>query len=118
MLSEPEVMHIRYSGEVTIEDVAEATSQALGMTRRERPCRFLTPPGNAQANLKFLDYANIPFKWETGGAHRENRLAIVKPASGLSFDILNFFVVNACSRGWSVLALNDRESAVAWLTRK
>jgi len=53
--SEPDVMHIKYSGKVTVEDVAEATSQALGMTRRERPCRFLTTIENAQVKLKVLD---------------------------------------------------------------
>lgn len=108
-------IEVAYTGSVTINEVQEATTEALSLATGIGPHFFLADLSDALSRLSVRDIYAMPEQWEAARATRSNRLACVVPQGAVPAEDLRFYENVTHNRGWKVQVFEARAAAVNWL---
>jgi hypothetical protein len=109
-------IHIVHSGTVTEQDSKDATAEALALAQGNGPHLFLSDILDAESQLSTLDIYDKPSEWEALGLNRANKLALVVPEGGKTWEDARFYANTCRNQGWQVTVFSQRQEAIDWLT--
>ena len=114
-IAEERIIVITYSGKVIIEEVREATVQAIAMQKEERIEQVLIDATLMTAWPSRVDMWHLVESYPRLEAPRRTRLAAIRPQVPDKTDISGFFEVVCQNRSYNAKAFHTREDAEKWL---
>jgi hypothetical protein len=106
---------LTYSGKVTIEEVREATVQAIAMQKEGRTDRVLIDAMTMTAWPSLADMWHLVESYPQLEAPRRTRLAAIRPQVPDKTDVSGFFETVCKNRCYNASAFHTREDAEGWL---
>ena len=114
-VAEKGMIVISYSGKVTIEEVREATVQAIAMQKEGRTDRVLIDAMTMTAWPSRVEMWHLVESYSQLEAPRRTRLAAIRPQVPDKTDVSGFFETVCRNRCYNAKAFHTREDAEGWL---
>lgn len=111
------IVILTYTGRVTGRDIQEAAAARIDLGKQKGVTKFLIDTKCVEADESAtFDIYDIPNKlYNEKAVLHESNLAIIKPDSEESMEMVRFFETTCLNRGWTARIFKDRESAISWL---
>lgn len=114
------IVEVVYAGDVSARELQEATSEFIGLEKREGLNRFLVDVADMTLarSTRLSDLFDLPaIQYEREKADRKGRVAVFAPVTSKVLDEAQFYESACINRGWNVRVFAVREEAVSWLTQ-
>ena len=114
-----QIVVLTYSGKTTGEDIKEAAAARIAMGKEKGVNKFLIDAGKveteASATLSIYEVPEDLYLRQE--ANRKSRIAVIRPESSVSREMVEFYETACLNLGWLVKVFQDRDNAVEWLLR-
>ena len=105
-----------FNGTITNQDSKDAIAEALALALKDGLHMFLTDVLDAESQVFIWEIYDIPSQWESLGASRKNKLALVVPKGGRMWEDARFYETTCRNRCWQVTVFSQHQEAIDWLT--
>ena len=113
---ESRIIEITYSGDVTGQDIREATEKRISMQRETGTTSVLVDASQSQGEPSLMEVYDIPDKiYPEHNARRDTRIAFILPTKSKTREIAQFLQTAAKNRGWKIELFEERKNAISWL---
>jgi hypothetical protein len=113
--AEKRIIIITYTGNVTIEDVKEATANAIAIQKERQVYRVVNDASDITAGPTISEVWALVQSYPEIGAPRRTRLAAVRPVVPDKADVTGFFEVICQNRCYNAKGFHTREAAEEWV---
>jgi SpoIIAA-like len=112
-----DVMDLLFTGEVSGNDIREATTKCITLQNQTGVLRFIVEVNGWEVVASFVDIYNLAYKqYSEEKAHRDSRIAVVLPTTLSGQVAVNFYETVCQNAGWNAQVFSDREHAIDWLS--
>ena len=117
-LESEEVVETVYSGAVTAEELLAAIRANVAAGQARGVKRFLSDCRPMDAGGSLTDVYELPAVYESLGAGRDWKEAILLPVRPAAEDELRFYETVSLNKGFRVRIFDSRVAALAWLAEE
>ncbi len=114
-----EIVEVFLTGQITIGELQESTSEFIAMEKEQGVHRFLLDATEVELAepLSLKEIHDMPAKqFLEEGADRHGRVAILPPKSAEAKVAVRFYETVCQNRGWMIKIFSKRREASDWLT--
>lgn len=112
-----DVMHLVFTGEISGNDMREATTKCITLQNQTGVLRFFIEVNGWEIVASFVDIYNLAYKqYSEEKAQRQSRIAVVLPTTLSGQVAVNFYETVCQNAGWNAQVFADRENAIDWLS--
>ena len=109
------IIVLTYTGCVTMDEVREATLQAIAIQKKELTNRVLIDPSTMTAWPSRMEMYNLVNSYPGFEVPIGTRLAALHPKLPDETNLTRFFETVCQNRGYNAVAFDNREDAERWL---
>ncbi|MGD9161150.1 MAG: STAS/SEC14 domain-containing protein [Desulfobacteraceae bacterium] len=114
---ESRIIEITYSGNVTGQDIREATVRRISLQTETGATLILADASQSQEGPPLINVYDLPDRiYPEHDARRDTRIAFILPTHSKAKELAHFFQTAAKNRGWTIELFEERKDAFSWLT--
>lgn len=115
--AEHALIHVVFSGFVTLADGQEADKKIRAVAPEDTPLRLLLEFNGVASEDSMVDLYWKARQWDISHEVYRRRTAILVADQAEITKKLDFFVTTCLNHGWQMQIFTDRQHAFDWLTR-